>query len=321
MARDRSNRVCALATLIFVSLSLPVMAAACVATLDIDSCIARLDPQLDIGYERIVARCPELMRQLEAGAWAPWLPRGWKESGNDLSAGSLGEFRELVDRESRARESNGVPAPDVRGLQPILTALSGSHSETGWSRFKSWLRWILERREQPTDEGWFSQMVSHAGIPQSVIRLITYAALGAVVFMAGIIVFNELRTAGSFGKRSRKVRKRRASAGDAYGESWRDIEQAPFGERPRLLLELILRRLTARGALPPAGALTVRELTRAAQLPEPDDRARLAELALATEQVRYSSVRTQALDEPLTRGRELLERLEAGTESNASVAG
>src|ERR1700754_1566915 len=72
---------------------------------DIDACVARLDPQLDIGYDRIAARCPDLMRQLETGAWAPWLPRGWKEPGNDLSAGSLKEFRELVARESAVRES------------------------------------------------------------------------------------------------------------------------------------------------------------------------------------------------------------------------
>src|SRR5262249_22447661 len=60
---------------------------------NIDACVARLDPQLDIGYDRIAARCPDLMRQLETGAWAPWLPRGWKEPGNDLSVGSLKEFR------------------------------------------------------------------------------------------------------------------------------------------------------------------------------------------------------------------------------------
>ena len=125
------------------------------------------------------------MKQLETGAWAPWLPRGWKEPGNDLSAGSLKEFRELVDRESVTRGTNPATAPDVRSLQPILTALAGSRDATGWSRFKSWLRSVLERREQPTDESWFSRMVAHVGISQSVIRLISYAALAAVVVSGG----------------------------------------------------------------------------------------------------------------------------------------
>lgn len=289
---------------------------------NVDACVARLDPQLDIGYDRIAARCPDLMKQLETGAWAPWLPRGWKESGNDLSAGSLKELRELIARESGTRETNPAAAPDVRNLKPLLTALAGSRNETGWSRFKSWLRSVLEHREQPTDESWFSRMVSHVGLSQSVIRLITYAALGAVVVLAGIIVINELRTAGLFGKRTGTTRKRQTrSPGGGGGVSWRDIEQAALRDRPRLLLELIVRRLSERGALPPSGALTVRELTRAVQLPEAEDRLRLTELALAAERVRYSATEPGAsgLDEPLVRGRELLSRLDAGVVPDASV--
>jgi len=301
---------------------------------NIDACVARLDPQLDIGYDRIAARCPDLMRQLETGAWAPWLPRGWKEPGNDLSAGSLKEFHALVDRESGARDSTSIEAPDIRSLQPILTALAGSHNETGWSRFKSWLRSVLERHEQSTDESWFARMVSHVGISQSVIRLITYAALAGVVVMAGMIVVNELRTAGLLSKRRGGERKRRGKRADGTGgPSWSAIEQAPIRDRPRLLLEAIIRRLSDRGFLPPAGALTVRELTRVARLPEADDRSRLAELALAAEWVRYSDSRVQfagglsagahadALDQPITRGRELLNRLDAAPDPRASAPG
>ena len=284
------------------------------AMANIDACVARLDPQLDIGYDRIAARCPDLMRQLEAGAWAPWLPHGWKESGNDLSAGSLKELRELVARESNTRESSLAKVPDVRSLQPILATLAGNRDETGWSRFKSWLRSLLERREQPTDESWFSRMVSHVGISQSVIRIVTYAALAVVVIMAGIIVVNELRSAGLFGRRRRAARKRRSrNTGATSGLSWSDIEQAQLRDRPRMLLDLIIRRLTDHGSLPPAGALTVRELTRAARLPEAADRSRLEELALAAERVRFSRAELQAegLEESVAGGRVLLDRLEA----------
>jgi hypothetical protein len=294
-----------------------------VAVPDIDTCVSRLDPQLDIGYDRIAARCPELMHQLESGAWAPWLPRGWKESGNDLSAGSLREFRELVDRESGAGTSSA--APDVRRLHAILTALARSRSENGWSRFKSWLRSILERREEPSDEGWLTRMVSHVGVSQSVIRLITYAALTAVVLLAGLIVVNEARTAGLLSTRRDVPRNRRELAGaGSSGAQWNDIERAQPGDRPRLLLELLVRRLSDRGFLPPAGALTVRELTRAARLPEADDRSRLTDLALAAERVRYSAAGSpaDALDGPVARGRELLERLDAGgREASAADAG
>jgi hypothetical protein len=286
---------------------------ASVVTPNIDSCVGRLDPQLDIGYDRVAARCPELMRQLEAGDWAPWLPRGWKESGNDLSAGSLREFRELVDRESAARDSTAIVAPDVRHLQPILAALAGSRNENSWSRFKSWLRSVLERPEQPTDESWLSRMVSHVGVSQSVIRLITYGALAAVVLLAAVIVVNEARTAGLVPKRRGAARTRRElAAAGRLGTSWGDIERAQLLDRPRLLLQLVLRRLSERGFLPPAGALTVRELSRAARLPEADDRSRLTDLAFAAERVRYSATESVSvgLDGPIAGGRELLDRLD-----------
>jgi hypothetical protein len=78
---------------------------------------------------------------------------------------------------------------------------------------------------------------------------------------------------------------------------------------------MIVKRLSDRGHLPPAGALTVRELTRAARLPEPDDRTRLSELALVAERLRYSAreLESTAVDESVARGRELLDRLDAST--------
>jgi hypothetical protein len=307
------------------ALAVAAASAAGGAVPNIDTCVARLDPQLDIGYDRIAARCPELMRQLDTGPWAAWLPRGWKEPGNDLSAGSLKEFRALIDRESAARDSTSIETPDVRSLQPILSALAGSHSATGWSRFKSWLRSILERPDQPGAESWFARMVSHVGIPQSVIRLIAYAALACVVVMAGMIVFNELRMAGMLSRRRGAGPQRRGQGADgAVGLGWKAIEQAPLRERPRLLLEAIIRRLSDRGILPPAGALTVRELSAAARLPETEDRVRLTELALAAEWVRYSEeaagTRSDGLVQPIARGRELLSRLDAGTTDHRRAA-
>jgi len=280
----------------------------------LDACVSRLDPEVDVGFDRIAVRCPDLVKQLEHGAWAPWLPRGWKEPGNDLSAGSLKEFRELVGRESAAGTS--LQAPDVRHLKRVLSGLADTSTVGWWSRFKSWLRSILETREQSPDESWFSRMVSHVGIPQSLRQLIAYVALIAVVLLAAVIVFNEVRAAGLLPKRGDRARTRRGAPDmRAPGMAWSDIERAVLTDKPRLLLELIVRRLSDRGSLPPAGALTVRELTRAARLPEPDDRTRLSELALAAERVRYSSrdLESAALNESLARGRELLDRLDAST--------
>jgi Domain of unknown function (DUF4129) len=279
---------------------------------DIESCVRRLDPELDIGYDRIAARCPELMKQLDQGAWAPWLPRGWKEPGNDLSAGGLREFRALVDREDAAGAS--PRAPDVRRLKSVLNGLADRKADGWWSRFKAWLRSILEAPEQPADEGWFARMVSHAGLSQSIRQVIAYAALSAVVVLAALIVFNELRTADLLRQRQHAASGRRARAETVTSQNaWSDIERAPLLDRPRLLLEVIVRRLGERGYLPPAKALTAREMSRVARLPEPDDRTRLAEVATAAERVRYSAHEPEgaALDRSIVRGRELLDRLDA----------
>src|SRR5690242_10604373 len=84
----------------------------------IDACIARLDAQLDVGYERIARRCPDLAPALEQSGWAAWLPQGWKESRNDLSGGSLRELRALVSRELATRAV--ARTPSVARLKEII---------------------------------------------------------------------------------------------------------------------------------------------------------------------------------------------------------
>jgi hypothetical protein len=303
----------ALTVFVLVTCGLHAKLVMAQGSLDIDSCVRHLDPQLDIGYDRIAARCPELTKQLEHGAWAPWLPRGWKEPGNDLSAGGLKELRNLVNRESMATVSR--PAPDVGRLKVVLDELNHKSTDGPWSRFKSWLRSILERRNQVADESWFSHLTSQLGVPQSLRQLIAYVSLAAVVLLAAVIVVNELRAAGLLPRRGELGRKRVDMAPAVIPElDLSDVDRATLGDKPRLLLKLIVTRLSDRGYLPPAGALTVRELTSAARLPQPDDRGRLAALALAAERVRFCAREPQSdsLRESIARGCELLDRLDAG---------
>src|SRR5215467_10070296 len=84
----------------------------------IDACLRRLDPQTDIGYERIAARCPDLTRQLQASEGAAWLPRQWQAPNNDLSAASLEDLRHLLAREL-ATQATPSRAPSLVPLQSI----------------------------------------------------------------------------------------------------------------------------------------------------------------------------------------------------------
>ena len=303
------------ALLMLAAASAPLHAAEPDAVAAIDACTARLDAQLDIGYERIAARCPDLARTLERSGWAAWLPQGWKESRNDLSVGSLTELRAVVTRELAT--PSVARTPRAERLKEILAELgaTGQQRSGVWARFKNWLREVFERNEQRPDESWLERMVSRIGVSDAAIQLLTYVALGAMVGLAVFIVFNELRAAGLVGRR------RTERPGEVEGEmlalrpipTWGDVERAALSERPRLLLELIVSKLTQLSRLPPASAFTARELTRAVDLPEEADRRRLAELALTAEQARYAegSVAPSLLESAVAHGRELLARIES----------
>lgn len=281
----------------------------------IDACIPKLDAQLDVGYDRIAKRCPELAPALEQGGWAAWLPQGWKESRNDLSAGSLRELRALVARELATQAASR--GPRVERLKEILSDLgsTGQQRSGAWARFKTWVRSLFERAGRQSDEGWLSRLVSRVGVSGTVMQLITYVALALVVALAGFIVFNELRLAGVIGRRrgERAAGTQPDAAADRRRVTWADVEGAAMLDQPRLVLELIAAKLTDLKRLPPAGAFTVRELVRSAELSQPTDREQLNEIALTAERVRYAeeTVSSAAVQSAVAGARDLLSRLES----------
>ena len=280
----------------------------------IDDCTPRLDAQADVGYDRVAVRCPTLAGALERSGVEQWLPQGWKEIRNNLSVGSLRELRSLLDRELTAHASERKPR--VEKLNDVLAGLGNQHSVSNgtWLRFKRWLRELMERHDREDRDDWFERMVRRTGLSDAIGEVITYISLGAMVLLALLVVLNELRAAGLLGRRARDE----ADARDAERSTARpvptmsDIERAPLIERPRLLLELVAARLTAIRRLPPANAMTVRELSRAVNLEAAQDRERLASLASTAERARYApeGVPPDALESAYVSGRELVDSVE-----------
>ncbi len=278
----------------------------------IDACIRRLDPQTDVGYGTIAARCPDLTRQLEGSSWAAWLPPDWQRPGNDLTAESLAALRIQVQGELALTAPSR--AASLESLHGILNDLGPLEPQRAgwWSRLTLWLRDVFERRDPSPSAGWLDRMTARVGPSQATIELISYLCLAAVVVLAAGLVSNELRLAGLFGARRRRSNPEhpvRSAANSAQG--WEEIQRAPYGDRPRMLLELIAARLIEMGRLPKTGGLTVRELTNVAHLAEGEDRALLADVALTAERVRFSGeqVSRASLDAAVERGRTLLEHL------------
>jgi len=280
----------------------------------IDDCTPRLDAQDDVGFDSIAARCPGLAQALEQSGVEQWLPQGWKETRNNLSVGSLTELRSLVERELATHVIARKPRAEKLG--EVLAGLGDQRAAGNgtWMRFKRWLRELMERHDREDREGWFDRMVHKVGLSDAITEIVTYVSLGAMVVLALIVVLNELRAAGLLGRRARAV----VDEDDANLAGMRpvptlgEIERAAPLERPRMLLELIAAKLTAKRRLPPAGAMTVRELSRSVNLDVAQDRARLATLATTTERARYaeSGVPADALDSAYTDGRELLDSVE-----------
>lgn len=273
----------ALLALVLAGAAAPLPAADPLAV--IDACVHRLDPARDVGYARIAERCPELAPSLKGSAYAPWLPPDWNQKDNKLSVGGLLELRTLLSR----APAPAVRTPQVARLAPFLAQLRSQAAEhrTWWTRFKDWLRDVLSSRGEKGEAGWLERLVGQVSPPQAIVRLIVWGSLLVLLALAGGIVVNELRLAGLL--RARRVRSGAAEATAAQEPlTLAALTHAGAHDRPRLLLELILRQLTAQRRLPPARALTVRELQRAAQLPEAA-RAPLAELAAACEQLRFGA--------------------------------
>ena len=278
----------------------------------IDDCLARLDTELDVGYARIAARCPDLTAALGASSFAPWLPADWKRPDNQLSAAGLSELRAQLVRESGGGD-NRRPAPRSERVASVLASVThGDAASIGWwQRFKDWLSRILTTRAQ-TDSGWLRRWLAGIELSRSATRLITWASFAIVVALAAGIVTNELRIAGVL--RGRRARSQARSADVSRGGSaaaLEEIERAAPEQQPALLLELITARLAALRRLPPARALTARELERQARLPEESGRARLAELVTVCERVRFSgaAVSSASLTAAVRGGRALLAAL------------
>lgn len=278
----------------------------------IDDCVAKLDTELDVGYARIAARCPDLTAALGESSFAPWLPADWKRPDNQLSAAGLSELRAQLARES-GRGDNRRAAPRTERVATVLATLT--HGDAGrigwWQRVKDWLRRILTARAQ-TDSGWLRRWLAGIELSRTTTQLITWSAFAVVVALAAGIMINELRIAGVLRSRRAQSHARGADVGRRVSAAaLEEIEHAAPEQQPALLLELIAARLAALQRLPPARALTGRELERQARLPQEFGRARLAELVTVCERVRFSgaAVSSASLAAAVRGGRALLTAL------------
>jgi hypothetical protein len=277
----------------------------------LDECAAQLDPSVDVGYERVAARCPGLTATLEHSAWAPWLPPGWKAPHNLLNAEGLRALHASLVRESAAAPGSLILHP--QHVRSVLERIrQPEHAAEGWwARVKRWLRALFTPQPQ-ADKGWLRRLLGDVSIDRAVLRLVAALSIALLVLLAVALVVNELRVAGLLRRRPGRATPRYTGrvAGGAAG--LRDVDGAEPRAQPALLLELIAARLVAQERLPPARAFTVREVLRRVRLADAGARVRLGELAAVSERLRYdtSEVAAPVLAAAVLGGRELLAALQ-----------
>lgn len=300
----------------FLALLMVLPAAPCAQARDalgaIDACVMQLDG-LDVGYQRIAARCPDLTPSLVASPWEAWLPRDWYRPNNQLSVVGLVTLRALLPAEAARRP----PAHELRTntVSAVLAGLpAAGQPRSWWQRLKSRLRELFTRASQPSHDSWLQRLIIRMHLPTTLTRWIEWGGFAIAALLGVGIVLNELRLAGWLTVRRGRGR-RAAGAGGNVGAGVRleELERASPSQQPRLLLELVAARLVQQSRLPPARALTLRELRRAARLADAADQSRLDELASVCERVRFSDqeVAPALLARALTQGRELLASLDA----------
>jgi hypothetical protein len=278
----------------------------------LEGCIRRLDPTLDVGFARISQRCPELAPALMASPYAPWLPPDWNRPENALSVGGLSELRMQLSRTARPP---AVRAPEVARLAPVLAGLAQTPERPRgwWSRLKDWLRRQLTAQPSSPETGWLQRWFGGWSIGEAARQVILWCAVALALGIAGAIIANELRAAGLL-RRSRRLERVRVGGSAAAAPGFAEPEAAGADQQLQLLLTRIAQQLTAQKRLPPARALTVQELVRAAHLSDPADRARLLTLTTACERVRFArgEAPSALVSAALARGRELLVSLTGG---------
>jgi len=300
------RRLLLLASLCFA----PVAGAEDAALRVVEACRARLDPQTDLGLERVERRCPELRAALRNAPWRELLPGTLDERREQISAASLGALVELVKRSGDATAHR--PAPDREALGGVLAELGaqGQQGATRWERFKRWLQQKFEDRKEDDEPGWLDTWSRQFHTSEGVAQAITYIGYALVMALVAYVILTELRAAGLVGGAKRSRRRSGPAA------EWRrrlmltDVFAAPLSERPGMLLKLLGEALSRARRLPAPEGLTANAIARRALLDTESERAELARVAAAAQQARYApqAPAAEELEHAVASARQLLEK-------------
>lgn len=276
------------ALLLIVGAVAPVLAgpADTIAGVELQRCIALLDPIADVGLERIVVRCPKLVPAIEAASWRVLLPPNWRDQADALSRDGLAALERLVTERDRALAVRAAPDPtQVAAALRAVGALTEDRASR-WERFKRWLRAVFERNSADEDTRKIRRWLRPVSVSDAVTRALDYLGYALLVGFAAVVVWGEVKAAGGLRRRSRAAGNATDTLDEAARATAADIARLPLRERPGLLVRLLEHRLVARTPTATTAMLTVREL--GAAWPSAA-RERFAAVGETAERVRFAA--------------------------------
>lgn len=261
-----------------------------------DQLIANCSQSADsdiFGLPELEVVCPGLEHALVELGYATFMSEGQLDT---LSVHSLVDLQRLADRYREPPAQSDAVSVDTLG--PILKSLQLEQQQTQrppslFERFRKWLRSLFDRPEGETDS-WLSRWLEDFQMSEAVSRAIFYSLVVLVIVLAIVVVINELRAAGVL------RRDKRAGSAAVPGDEHRphpvamtlaDLESVPPGERPSLLLRILVSTLVKTGRLRTEKSLTHRELSLRAAFDEASQRESFQQIAVLGERLLYGSDR------------------------------
>jgi hypothetical protein len=238
-----------------------------------------------IGLTALEEECPGLTGALEQSGYLALLSTAARD---ELDVYDLSDVLQVDAwyEEPAARDM------DIGTLGPILDSLQAQEPERppGWfERFQRWLRSMLERRSEGTDN-WLSRWLDDAEVSEVVTKTILLVALALLLALTVFVIINELRAAGIFRQRSKRDDDLVPGAVANSSDAAADLDALPVDRKASLLLRMLVTTLVQSGRLRAERSLTHRELSARARFDDAQQRESFQRVAALAERTVYGSV-------------------------------
>jgi len=264
----------------------------------------------EVGLADLEAACPGIEHALTQSGYVGFIGETETEQ---LTTYSLADLQHFIERYRPSSDGEASPMRDVSQLASILDTLKEEQRAdrplTLLERFKRWLNSLIRRSQQEQDS-WLANWLRDLDVSERIVRTIVYVSILLIIAIAIGVIVNELRAAGVFRRRERRVAATQV-AGDGVLDLSRatlaDLDRVAASERPALLLRVLVNTLVSTGRLRAEKSLTHRELGTRAAFDAVDQRQSFNRVAALGERMLYGNrnVPPEEIDAVIETGRAL----------------